>query len=156
MGGKNLCVTNQHNASINVLPRHITLNNGDQSVTMLSTTNSSQPESIASNAKVITVCCLYIHINVIRMIENACFFFQSGNTIMFNLRQDVLEKNKALTHLFESTNVLTSESKTVIQNAHARVSKEPSNSDSHVQDKEIIVKTDAVITSVKDEKHRSV
>nr|XP_031828977.1 BRCA2-interacting transcriptional repressor EMSY isoform X2 [Nomia melanderi] len=130
MGGKNLCVTNQHNASINVLPRHITLNNGDQSVTMLSTTNSSQTESIAPNAK-------------------------SGNTIMFNLRQEVLEKNKALTHLFESTNVLTSESKTVIQNAHARVSKEPSNSDSHVQDKEIIVKTDAVITSVRDEKHRT-
>lgn len=75
---------------------------------------------------------------------------------MFNLRQDVLEKSKALSQLLESSNVLTSESKTVIQNTHARLSKEPSNSDLHVQDKEIIVKTDAVITSVKDEKQRSV
>nr|XP_033339657.1 BRCA2-interacting transcriptional repressor EMSY isoform X1 [Megalopta genalis] len=130
VGGKNLCVTNQHSASINVLPRHITLNNGDQSVTMLSTTNLPQTEPIISNTK-------------------------SGNTITFNLRQDVFEKNKALTQIFESPNVLTSESKTVIQNAHARLSKEPSNSDSHVQDNEIIVKTDA-ISSVKDEIHRSV
>ncbi|XP_033339658.2 uncharacterized protein LOC117228094 isoform X2 [Megalopta genalis] len=127
VGGKNLCVTNQHSASINVLPRHITLNNGDQSVTMLSTTNLPQTEPIISNTK-------------------------SGNTITFNLRQDVFEKNKALTQIFESPNVLTSESKTVIQNAHARLSKEPSNSDSHVQDNEIIVKTDA-ISSVKDEIH---
>ncbi|KZC04071.1 PREDICTED: BRCA2-interacting transcriptional repressor EMSY [Dufourea novaeangliae] len=131
VGGKNLCVTSQHNASINVLPRHITLNNGDQAVTMLSATNSSQTESVTSNIK-------------------------PGNTIMFNLRQEVLEKNKSLSHLFESPNVLTSESKTVIQNTHVRLSKELNNSDSHVQDKEIIVKTDAVITSVKDEKHRSV
>ncbi|XP_076182287.1 uncharacterized protein LOC143154238 isoform X2 [Ptiloglossa arizonensis] len=129
MGGKNLCVTSQHNASINVLPRHITLNNGDQAVTMLSTTNSSHTEPITPSIK-------------------------SGNTIMFNLRQDVLEKSKALSQLLESSNVLTSESKTVIQNTHARLSKEPSNSDLHVQDKEIIVKTDAVITSVKDEKQR--
>ncbi|XP_076645710.1 uncharacterized protein LOC143355089 [Halictus rubicundus] len=131
VGGKNLSVTNQHNASINVLPRHITLNNGDQSVTMLSTTSLPQTEPVTSNTK-------------------------SGNTATFNLRQDVFEKNKALTHLFESSNALTSEPKTVIQNAHARLSKEPSNTDSHVQDNEIIVKTDAVITSVKDEKHRSV
>ncbi|XP_076549389.1 uncharacterized protein LOC117606175 isoform X2 [Osmia lignaria lignaria] len=131
MGGKSLCVTNQHNASISVLPRHITLNNGDQAVTMLSTTNSSHTESVTSNIK-------------------------SGNTIMFNLRQDVLEKNKTLSHLFESSNVLTSESKTVIQNTNARLSKEPSNSDLHVQDKELVVKTDAVITTVKDEKHRKV
>ncbi|XP_076244916.1 uncharacterized protein LOC143185631 [Calliopsis andreniformis] len=131
MGGKNLCVTSQHNASINVLPRHITLNNGDQAVTVLTTTNSSHTESVTSNIK-------------------------SGNTIMFNLRQDILEKNKALSHLLESSNVLASESKTVIQNTNTRLSKEPSNSDSHVQDKEILVKTDAVITSVNDEKHRSV
>lgn len=75
---------------------------------------------------------------------------------MFNLRQDVLEKNKALSHLLESSNVLTSESKTVIQNTNALLLKEPSNSDLHVQDKELIVKTDAVITTVKDETHRSV
>ncbi|KOC64128.1 Protein EMSY [Habropoda laboriosa] len=131
MGGKSLCVTSQHNASISVLPRHITLNNGDQAVTMLSTTNSSHTESITSNIK-------------------------SSNTIMFNLRQDVLEKNKALSHLLESSNVLTSESKTVIQNANARLSKETSNSDLHIQDKELVVKTDAVITTVKDEKHRKV
>ncbi|XP_026672761.1 BRCA2-interacting transcriptional repressor EMSY [Ceratina calcarata] len=132
MGGKSLCVTSQHNAAISVVPRHITLNNGDQAVTMISTTNSSHTESITSNIK-------------------------SGNAIMFNLRQDVLEKNKTLSHLFESSNVLTSESKTVIQNANACLSKEPSNSDLHVQDKELIVKTDAVITTtVKDEKHRKV
>lgn len=131
MGGKSLCVTSQHNTSINVVPRHVTLNNGDQGLTVLSTTNSSHTESITSNIK-------------------------SGNTIMFNLRQDVLEKNKALSHLLESSNVLTSESKTVIQNTNALLSKEPSNSDLHVQDKELIVKTDAVITTVKDETHRSV
>ncbi|CAK9813361.1 BRCA2-interacting transcriptional repressor EMSY [Anthophora plagiata] len=132
MGGKSLCVTSQHNASISVLPRHITLNNGDQAVTMLSTTNSSHTESIASNIK-------------------------SSNAIMFNLRQDLLEKNKALSHLLESSNVLTSESKTVIQNANARLSIETSNSDLHIQDKELIVKSNAVIATVNDEKkHRSV
>ncbi|XP_043580557.1 BRCA2-interacting transcriptional repressor EMSY isoform X8 [Bombus pyrosoma] len=82
MGGKSLCVTSQHNAPINVVQRHVTLNNGDQGLTMLSTTNSSHTESITSNIK------------------------------------------------------------------------EPSNSDLHVQDKELVVKTDAVITTVKDEKHR--
>ncbi|XP_031368873.1 uncharacterized protein LOC102673617 isoform X3 [Apis dorsata] len=131
MGGKSLCVTSQHNTSINVVPRHVTLNNGDQGLTVLSTTNSSHTESITSNIK-------------------------SGNTIMFNLRQDVLEKNKALSHLLESSNVLTSESKTVIQNTNALLSKEPSNSDLHVQDKELIVKTDAVITTVKDETHSQI
>lgn len=55
MGGKNLCVTSQHNASINVLPRHITLNNGDQAVTMLSTTNSSHTEPITPSIKVTIV-----------------------------------------------------------------------------------------------------
>ncbi|CAL7949343.1 unnamed protein product [Xylocopa violacea] len=131
MGGKSLCVTSQNNTSINVLPRNVTLNNGDQAVTMLSTTNSSHTESITSNIK-------------------------SGNTIMFNLRQDVLEKNKTFSHLLESSNVLTSESKTVIQNANACLSKEPSNNDLYVQDKELLVKTSAVITTVKDEKHRKV
>ncbi|XP_012137015.2 uncharacterized protein LOC100874885 isoform X2 [Megachile rotundata] len=129
MGAKGLCVTSQHNASISVLPRHITLNNGDQAVTMLSTTNSSHTESVTSNIK-------------------------SGNTIMFNLRQDVIEKSKTLSHLFESATALTSESKTVIQNTNTRLSKEPSNNDLHVQDKELVVKTDAIITTVKDEKHR--
>ncbi|XP_012137016.1 uncharacterized protein LOC100874885 isoform X4 [Megachile rotundata] len=131
MGAKGLCVTSQHNASISVLPRHITLNNGDQAVTMLSTTNSSHTESVTSNIK-------------------------SGNTIMFNLRQDVIEKSKTLSHLFESATALTSESKTVIQNTNTRLSKEPSNNDLHVQDKELVVKTDAIITTVKDEKHRKV
>ncbi|XP_012249412.1 BRCA2-interacting transcriptional repressor EMSY isoform X2 [Bombus impatiens] len=131
MGGKSLCVTSQHNAPINVVQRHVTLNNGDQGLTMLSTTNSSHTESITSNVK-------------------------SGNTIMFNLRQDVLEKNKALSHLLESSHVLTSESKTVIQNTNALLSKEPSNSDLHVQDKELVLKTDAVIATVKDEKHSQI
>ncbi|XP_043580554.1 BRCA2-interacting transcriptional repressor EMSY isoform X5 [Bombus pyrosoma] len=84
MGGKSLCVTSQHNAPINVVQRHVTLNNGDQGLTMLSTTNSSHTESITSNIK------------------------------------------------------------------------EPSNSDLHVQDKELVVKTDAVITTVKDEKHSQI
>ncbi|KAF3419781.1 hypothetical protein E2986_07869 [Frieseomelitta varia] len=126
MGGKSLCVTNQQN----VVPRRVTLNNGDQGLTVLSTTNSPRTEAITSNIK-------------------------SGNTIMFNLRQDILEKNKAFSHLLESSNVLTSESKTVIQNTND-LSKEPSNSDLNIQDKELVVKTDAVITTVKDEKHRSV
>ncbi|XP_043580560.1 BRCA2-interacting transcriptional repressor EMSY isoform X11 [Bombus pyrosoma] len=51
MGGKSLCVTSQHNAPINVVQRHVTLNNGDQGLTMLSTTNSSHTESITSNIK---------------------------------------------------------------------------------------------------------
>ncbi|XP_050574597.1 BRCA2-interacting transcriptional repressor EMSY isoform X4 [Bombus affinis] len=131
MGGKSLCVASQHNAPINMVQRHVTLNNGDQGLTMLSTTNSSHTESITPNVK-------------------------SGNTIMFNLRQDVLEKNKALSHLLESSHVLTSESKTVIQNTNALLSKEPSNSDLHVQDKELVVKTDGVITTVKDEKHSQI
>lgn len=55
MGGKSLCVTSQHNTSINVVPRHVTLNNGDQGLTVLSTTNSSHTESITPNIKVITI-----------------------------------------------------------------------------------------------------
>lgn len=55
MGGKNLCVTSQHNAnSINVQPHHISLNNGDQTKTMLPTANSPQnAEFIKTNIKVI-------------------------------------------------------------------------------------------------------
>ncbi|KAK1138152.1 hypothetical protein K0M31_002633 [Melipona bicolor] len=126
MGGKSLCVANQQN----VVPRHVALNNGDQGLTVLSTTNSSRTESVTSNIK-------------------------SANTIVFNLRQDILEKNKAFSHLLESSDVLTSESKTVIQNTND-LSKEPSNSDLNIQDKELVVQTDAAITTVKDEKHRSV
>lgn len=67
-----------------------------------------------------------------------------------------MEKNKAFSHL-ESSDVLTSESETVIENLTNHLSKEPSNSDLNIQDKELVVKTDAVITTtVKDEKHRSV
>lgn len=61
MGGKSLCVTSQHNTSINVVPRHITLNNGDQGLTVLSTTNSSHTESITSNIKVIYLYLLYFY-----------------------------------------------------------------------------------------------
>ncbi|XP_011058679.1 PREDICTED: protein EMSY [Acromyrmex echinatior] len=55
MEGKNLCVTSQHNAnSINVQPHHISLNNGDQTKTMLPTVNSPQnAESVKTNIKVI-------------------------------------------------------------------------------------------------------
>ncbi|KAG7209384.1 hypothetical protein KM043_015481 [Ampulex compressa] len=126
MGGKNLCVTSQHGTSaINVLPHHIALNNGDQAVTLLSNSNSSHTESLKSNIK-------------------------SGNTIVFNLRQDVLEKNKVLSQFLESSSVLTAESKTVIQNANARL-KEQSHTDLHILDNESTVKTDTVITSVKEE-----
>lgn len=61
MGGKSLCVTSQHNTSINVVPRHVTLNNGDQGLTVLSTTNSSHTESITSNIKVIYLYLLYFY-----------------------------------------------------------------------------------------------
>lgn len=75
---------------------------------------------------------------------------------MFNLRRDILEKNKAFSHLLESSDVLTSESKTVIPSTN-HLSKEQSNSDLNVRDKELVVKTDAVVAAaVKDEKHRSV
>lgn len=62
MGGKSLCVTSQHNAPINVVQRHVTLNNGDQGLTMLSTTNSSHTESITSNIKVIITYFCYLQI----------------------------------------------------------------------------------------------
>lgn len=61
MGGKSLCVTSQHNTSINVVPRHVTLNNRDQGLTVLSTTNSSHTESITSNIKVIYLYLLYFY-----------------------------------------------------------------------------------------------
>lgn len=62
MGGKSLCVTSQHNAPINMVQRHVTLNNGDQGLTMLSTTNSSHTESITPNVKVIITYFYYLQL----------------------------------------------------------------------------------------------
>lgn len=52
MGGKNLCVTSQHNASsVSVLPHHISLN-GDQTTTTLPIANPPNAESVKTNVKV--------------------------------------------------------------------------------------------------------
>lgn len=67
---------------------------------------------------------------------------------MFNLRQDVLEKNKILSQLFDSSTVLNSEPKTVIQTTNIRLLKEEDSMDVTDQDP----KTDTVITSTMEEK----
>lgn len=131
MGGKNLCVTNQHNASsVSVLPHHISLN-GEQTTT-LPTINTSNTESVKANIK-------------------------PGNTIVFNLRQDILEKNKILSHRFDSPGILNSELKTVIQSKYTHFAMGDCNSDANTIDKESARETDSVITSTTEEKqHRSV
>ena len=62
MGGKNLCVTSQHNNmnSISVQPHHVSLNNGDQTKTTLSTANSQQnAESSITNINVSYILSFY-------------------------------------------------------------------------------------------------
>lgn len=82
---------------------------------------------------------------------------QSGNTIVFNLRQDVFEKKKVLTQRLDSCSILNSEPKTVIQSRYTRLLTEDSNSDMNTIDRESSLKTDSVITSTTEEKqHRSV
>lgn len=63
MGGKNLCVTNQHNNanSISVQSHHISLNNGDQTKTVLPIINSSQNAESAYKLENISVSCIFYH-----------------------------------------------------------------------------------------------
>ncbi|XP_077259047.1 uncharacterized protein LOC143895618 isoform X2 [Temnothorax americanus] len=135
MGGKNLCVTSQHNAnSINVQPHHISLNNGDKTKTMLPTANSPQnTEFIKTNIKSgkATVVSLVTH-----------------------LRHDGPE-TKVLSQLFDSPAILNVEPKTVIQDVNPRLSKEECNSDKNTIDRESSLKTDSMITFTLEEKqHR--
>ncbi|KAL0129134.1 hypothetical protein PUN28_004076 [Cardiocondyla obscurior] len=131
MGGKNLCVTSQHNAnSINVQPHHISLNNGDQTKTMLPTSNSSQ------NAE-------YIKTNM-----------KSGKaavvSVVTRLRHDVSE-NKVLSPLFDSPAILNVESKTVIQNVNYLPKKE-CNNDNNTIDRESSLKIESMTISTSEEK----
>ncbi|XP_011630268.1 BRCA2-interacting transcriptional repressor EMSY isoform X1 [Pogonomyrmex barbatus] len=132
MGGKNLCVTSQHNAnSINVQPHHISLNNGDQIKTILPTANSPQNiESVKTNIK-------------------------SGKaavvSVVTRLRHDVPE-NKVLSQLFDSPAIVNIEPKTVIQDANARLPNEECNSDKNTIDRESSLKVDSAITSIVEEK----
>ncbi|KAG5326703.1 EMSY protein, partial [Acromyrmex heyeri] len=133
MEGKNLCVTSQHNAnSINVQPHHISLNNGDQTKTMLPTVNSPQnAESVKTNIK-------------------------SGKTVVSvtRFRHDVQE-NKVLSQFFDSPAIV--EAKTLIQDINACLPKEECNNDKNTIDRESSLKTDSMITSISEEtQHRSV
>ncbi|XP_011863521.1 PREDICTED: protein EMSY isoform X2 [Vollenhovia emeryi] len=134
MGGKNLCVASQHNAnSINVQPHHISLNNGDQTKTMLPTANSPQnAEYIKSNIK-------------------------SGKTavvsVVTRLRHDAPE-NKVLSQLFDSRAILNVEPKTVIQDVNARLQKEECNSDKNTTDQEPSLKTDSMVILSEEKQHR--
>ncbi|XP_018365284.1 PREDICTED: BRCA2-interacting transcriptional repressor EMSY isoform X3 [Trachymyrmex cornetzi] len=135
MEGKNLCVTSQHNAnSINVQPHHISLNNGDQTKTMLPTVNSPQnAESVKTNIK-------------------------SGKTVVSvtRFRHDVQE-NKVLSQLFDSPAICNVEAKTLIQDINACLPKEECNNDKNTIDRESSLKTDSMITSISEEtQHRSV
>lgn len=76
---------------------------------------------------------------------------------MFNLRQDVFEKKKILSQHLDSSGVLNSEPKTVIQSRYTRLLTEDSKSDVNTIDKESPTKTDSVNISTTEEKqHRSV
>jgi len=157
MGGKNLCVTNQHNASsINVQKHHISLNNGDQTTTVLSPANSSQStETIKTNVKVSFYLAIIINLFVLMYVltyEN----LQSGKTavvsvVATHLRHDVLDKNKVLSQLFNSP-VLNSESKTVIPSINAHLPKEECNSDADTTNRKSSQKSDTVITFTTEEK----
>lgn len=126
MGGKNLCVTNQHNAStVSVQKHHISLNNGDQTTTVLSPANSSQNAEIAKS--------------------------NSGKTAVVSVITTHLDKNKVLSQLFDSP-VLNSESKTVIPSTNALLPKEECNRDADTADRESSQKTDSMITFMTEEK----
>ncbi|XP_039308070.1 BRCA2-interacting transcriptional repressor EMSY isoform X2 [Solenopsis invicta] len=127
MGGKNLCVTSQHNAnSINVQPHHISLNNGDQTKTMLPITNSSQnAESVKTNIKP-----------------------GKAAVVLTRLRHDIPE-NKVLSQLFDSPAILNVESKTVIQDVNAHLPKEKCNSDKDTINQESSLRTDSITSEEK-------
>lgn len=87
------------------------------------------------------------------------YFIQSAKTavvsVVTRLRHDVPE-NKVLSQLFDSPAILNVESKTVIQDVNARLSKEECNSNKNTIDRESL-KTDSLITSTSEEKqHKSV
>ncbi|KYM99462.1 Protein EMSY, partial [Cyphomyrmex costatus] len=125
MEGKNLCVTSQHNANlINVQPHHISLNNGDQTKTMLPITNSPQnAESVKTNIK-----------------------SAKATVVSVTRFRDDIQENKVLSQFFDSPASCNVESKTSIQNINACLPKEECNSDKNTIDRELL-KTNS-ITSV--------
>ncbi|XP_011151712.1 BRCA2-interacting transcriptional repressor EMSY isoform X1 [Harpegnathos saltator] len=130
MGGKNLCVASQHNASsVSVSPHHVSVN-GDQTTTTLPIAHPPNAESVKTNIK-------------------------SGNTIVFNLRKDVFEKKKILSQCLDSSGVLNTEPKTVIQSRYTRLLTEESNSDANAIDRESSPKTDSIIISTTERKQYS-
>ncbi|XP_072752018.1 uncharacterized protein [Anoplolepis gracilipes] len=131
MGGKNLCVASQHNNanSISVQSHHISLNNGDQTKTMLPTVNSPQNAESA---------CKLENINVM--------------DVSANLRHDS-NKNKLFSQFFERAAKLHVQHKTVIQSMNAGQLKECSSVTSRT-DRDSL-KIDSAITSVTEEQqHR--
>ncbi|XP_050445569.1 BRCA2-interacting transcriptional repressor EMSY isoform X2 [Cataglyphis hispanica] len=137
MGGKNLCVTSQHNNanSISVQSHHISLNNGDQTKTMLSNVNS--PQNAESTYK----------------LEN--INFKQIVDVSANLRHDS-NKNKLFSQFLERATKLHVQHKTVIHEHSMNTAqvKECSGITNTI-DRDSPLKTDSAITSAMDEKqHR--
>ncbi|XP_025271086.1 BRCA2-interacting transcriptional repressor EMSY isoform X1 [Camponotus floridanus] len=134
MGGKNLCVTSQHNNanSISVQSHHISLNNGDQTKTVLPIINSSQNAESAYK------------------LENISF--KQVVDVSANLRHDS-NKNKLFSsfQFLERAAKLHVQHKTVIQNMNTVQLKECSNVANTI-DRDSPLKTDSAITSTTEEK----
>ncbi|CAL1688588.1 unnamed protein product [Lasius platythorax] len=132
MGGKNLCVTGQHNNanSISVQSHHISLNNGDQTKTMLPTVNSPQSAESA-----------YTNINFKQVVD-----------VSANLRHDS-NKNKLFSQFLERAAKLHVQHKTVIQSMNAQLRE--CSSIANMADRDSSLKADSAITSSMEEKqHR--
>ncbi|XP_029678126.1 BRCA2-interacting transcriptional repressor EMSY isoform X5 [Formica exsecta] len=137
MGGKNLCVTSQHNNanSISVQSHHISLNNGDQTKTMLPNVNS--PQNAESTYK----------------LEN--INFKQVVDVSANLRHDS-NKNKLFSQFLERATKLHVQHKTVIHEHSMNTAqvKECSGVTNTI-DRDSPLKTNSAITSAMDEKqHR--
>ncbi|KAL6441238.1 hypothetical protein ACFW04_003483 [Cataglyphis niger] len=135
MGGKNLCVTSQHNNanSISVQSHHISLNNGDQTkTTMLSNVNS--PQNAESTYK----------------LEN--INFKQIVDVSANLRHDS-NKNKLFSQFLERATKLHVQHKTVIHEHSMNTAqvKECSGITNTI-DRDSPLKTDSAITSAMEEK----
>jgi len=76
-------------------------------------------------------------------------------SVITHVRHDVPENRDVLSQLFNSPTILNVESKTVIQDANARLPKEECNSDKNMIDRESSPKTDAMNTS-EEKQHKSV
>lgn len=154
MGGKNICLANQKSAaSVALLPHRAAPNNGDQSLTMLSTANANHAESPKTNSKVVFLLCKvswYCYKSNLYFV----FFTQTGNMIVFDIRQDVLEKNKVLSQFLEASGVFNPETKTasIVNSNNIRMTtKNPSIDSSRAVSKTI----PALTNSSKSELHEN-